>query len=339
MQCSSCRFHNMPGTEVCGRCGTSLGIATAVIDVHPPRAKPLAKRLRRRVPVRRTLYGVRDALAETGTAAAARRVSAALPPGPVLLRMALPGWAHFHAGRRARGHAFVWCFLACLLPGLLLWGTGWGSFFLGLAFSVHSSAALDAVNLTFAGRGFRELMSRSVAITVVLGLAVYWPAGWLLTRVADPRVVAMRTTAFEPDDVVLVNHWATPAPGSVVLYDIPEHTIQLRDGNRAVNTLYRGERIERILAGPGDRVLVEGGLLRVNGRPAPHLPLNTRRLPVRLAQTVPPDHYFVLPTTTEVLPEPGETSAWEGLSMVPAGSVRGVAYARSQPLSRFEVIR
>jgi hypothetical protein len=339
MQCSSCRFQNMPGTEVCGRCGTSLGIATAVIDVHPPRAKPLTKRLRRRLPVRRAMYGVRGALGETATAAAARRVSAALPPGPVLARMPLPGWAHFYTGRRARGHAFVWCFLACLLPGLLLWGSGWGSVFVGLAFSVHSSAALDVINLAFPRFGFREVMSRSVAVTLVLGVAVYWPAGRLLTRVADPRVMATQTTRFARDDVVLVNHWAAPSPGSVVLYDIPPRTIREHDGHRAVNTVYQGERVERILAGPGDHVLVQGGLLWINGGPAPHLPLNTRRLPARLAQTVPPDHYFILPSTTEVLPNPADAAAWEGLSMVPAESVRGIAYARSQPLSRFEVIR
>jgi hypothetical protein len=63
------------------------------------------------------------------------------------------------------------------------------------------------------------------------------------------------------------------------------------------------------------------------------------RLPTRLAQKVPPDCYFILPSTTRTLPEPEQTGAWEMISMVPTESVRGVAYVRSQPLSRFEIIR
>src|SRR5919204_650375 len=47
MQCPSCRFQNMPGVEVCGRCGSSLRLATAVVDVHPPRARAWQKRVRR----------------------------------------------------------------------------------------------------------------------------------------------------------------------------------------------------------------------------------------------------------------------------------------------------
>src|SRR5215213_6505561 len=38
MQCSSCGFENMPGSEACARCASSLSLATAVMDVHPPRA-------------------------------------------------------------------------------------------------------------------------------------------------------------------------------------------------------------------------------------------------------------------------------------------------------------
>jgi hypothetical protein len=278
-------------------------------------------------------------LADTGTAGAARRLASSLPPAGILLRLAFPGWAHFYAGRRARGHAFLWAFVACLLPGLLLWGTGWGSIFLGLAFSVHSSAALDVLNLTFGRCSFGQLMARSVAVSVVVAGAVYWPAGWLLTRVADPQVMAMRTGAFNAGDVVLVNHWANVAPGRVVLYDIPPHMAVLADGNRRVNTLFRGARIERVIAGPGDAVRVEHGVVFVNGRPSQWLPLDTRRLPARLAQTVPQGHYFILPTTTDVLPAVDQAQTWAAISMVPAESVRGLAYARSQPLSRFEVIR
>jgi hypothetical protein len=339
MQCASCRFQNMPGTAMCGRCGTSLGLAIAVIDVHPPRARPLTKRLRRQLPIRRAVYGVRDVVASAGTAVAGRRMMLALPPAPIFLRLIVPGWSHFHAGQRVRGHLFLWAFLACLLPGLLFWGTGWGSVLLGLAFSVHSSAALDVVMLTFVDCGLRKRLARSVYVSVLVGVAIYWPAGRLLTGFADPQVVSMKITGFDPGDVVLVNHWATPAPGRIVLYDIPQYTVGERDGHRAVNVFYRGDRIERVLAGPGDSVRWEKGRLFVNGEPAPWLPLDARRAPTRLELTIPPDHFFILPSTTVNLPGPDQVPAWAALSVVPRESVRGLAYARSQPLSRFEVIR
>jgi hypothetical protein len=329
----------MPGTDVCGRCGTSMGIATAVIDVHPPRARPLTKRLRRRLPIHRAAYAARDAFAHAGTAAAARRIALSFPPSPVFLRLIVPGWSHLYTGQRVRGHLFLWSFLACLLPGLLLWGSGWGSIWLGLAFSVHSSAALDVVMQTFADCGMRDRIARSIAVSVLVGVVVYWPAGWLLTRLADPQVITMRLTDYAVDDVVLVNHWANPAPGRMVLYDIPDYTARLRDGHRNIYTHFRGGRIERILAGPGAAVRVERGYVFINGRPSRWQPRDPGRLPTLWTQTVPPDHYFILPTTTNILPAAEDVVTWESVSMVPSENILGRAYARSQPLSRFKLIR
>src|SRR4051812_28631702 len=105
MQCSNCRFQNMPGSDVCGRCGTSLRLATAVIDVQPPRASPLARRLRRVgrvVPVGRAWYAARDAATGRTKALAPawhlppRRLLAAMTVG-----LLVPGLSHFRLGRRA----------------------------------------------------------------------------------------------------------------------------------------------------------------------------------------------------------------------------------------------
>ena len=71
MQCPSCRFENMPGLESCGRCGTSLRLSTAVIDVSPPRASNTAKRVRKVVP-RRFFYQARDIAGEARRASPAR---------------------------------------------------------------------------------------------------------------------------------------------------------------------------------------------------------------------------------------------------------------------------
>ena len=54
----------MPGLESCGRCGTSLPLGTATIDINPPRASRTAKRVRKVVP-RRLLYQARDVAAKS----------------------------------------------------------------------------------------------------------------------------------------------------------------------------------------------------------------------------------------------------------------------------------
>src|SRR5947209_16589193 len=99
MKCVNCQFQNMPGSTVCGRCGTALGLATATaIDVHPPRAGRWRKRVREALPVRRAYFGLRDA------AERARVSRLAAPGGDVafLLRLTVPAWPQFAAAQRLR---------------------------------------------------------------------------------------------------------------------------------------------------------------------------------------------------------------------------------------------
>src|SRR5437764_12938278 len=172
MQCTNCQFQNMPGTDVCGRCGTSLALRSAAIDVHPPRARALTKRLRRALPVRRAYVTVRDNLAAARREGADQNTS--LSPG-LILRMALPAWPQFYLGLRRRGHIFLWSFIAALIPGILFFGSNSGLVLLGFAFSIHSSSALDVIMYTFPNAGFRDRMARSMLISVLLALVIYWP--------------------------------------------------------------------------------------------------------------------------------------------------------------------
>src|SRR5262245_19626175 len=100
MQCPNCRFQNMPGLESCGRCGTSLALATAVLDVNPPRATSWQKHVRRWLPwrsVNNLRYAARDHRISVGKAL--DEAAIALPESRLLARLIIPGWAHFFQGQ------------------------------------------------------------------------------------------------------------------------------------------------------------------------------------------------------------------------------------------------
>ncbi|MBI3409524.1 MAG: hypothetical protein HY040_14380 [Planctomycetes bacterium] len=332
MQCPSCRFENMPGLDACGRCGSNLKLATAVLDVEPPRATAWQKRLRRWLPwysANRFRYAARD-----GRAAAADLLDEAgfpLPEPSILLRFLVPGWAHFFCGQKARGRLFLGAFLGLFGGGILCWGSGLGNFLLGLAVSVHASSVIDILFRRPAG-----IVSRLVAgfaVMLVLGVAIYFPAGWLATRVAMPVTVQINTPVFKAGEVLLVNTWATPKPGSLVLCSPP----------RTVGGVYiqAGQFIDRVLAGPGDRVLWENGQLFVNGQPSALSPVNPRLTPRRLEiPQVPADHFFIIPTNVEVRGNWNEQNnplepAWLAISLFRADRIDGTVYFRTEPLTRF----
>jgi signal peptidase I len=332
MQCTNCQFQNMPGTDACGRCGTSLRLATAVIDVHPPRAGRVAKRVRRAVPVRRMFYGVRDAADAAGATPAAIQFASVFPLG-LFARLVVPGWSHFYLGLRWRGHLFLWLFLAVLLPGLLLLGTLTGGVLIGLAFGVHSTAALDVVTRTFTDASIRDRVARSALVSMLLAVMLYLPVAWAISYVAAPRIIAMMQPPFAADDVVLVNHLASPDPGDVVVYSIPPY--ETTGGRRVNNVIYTQDRIDRVLAGPGDQVTWADGKLSVNGAPSDLLPLMPTLVTRRLEATVPDRHVLILPSTTPNIRLVENAGVWQHMSMVPIESISGQVWARSSPLSRF----
>lgn len=329
----------MPGSEACGRCGTSLGLATAVMDVHPPRASRLRKRLRKHVPVRKAILGARDAVGAAGATSAIHRAAVAAP-WSLFLRNALPGWAHFYAGQRVRGHLFLWGTLLFLIPGLLMLGTMWGSIWLGLAFSVHSSAALDIVTQSFPDAGMRDRIARSIMVSFLLAVLVYIPIGVAILRVADPTAVQFDIPPFKNGDVVLINHLTQPRAGQIVMYRIPEQTYeQVRNGHTRYFTHFTGERIDRILAEPGDRVVWDSGVLTINGVSSEFRAMNPANVPKRLALTVPANHFLIFPSTTPYVRQTDSESMWKTLSVVPADQLMGHVYFRAHPMSRFSRLR
>jgi hypothetical protein len=342
MQCPNCNFFNMPGSTACGRCGTSLTIGGAggggggvAIDVAPPRAGRVSLRLRRMVPLRRTYYQARDALASTRPPKVVRKAAPYLPPFPVFVRLIFPGWSHFYLRQRLRGHLFLWGFVACLLLMLLNFGTMWGGIWLGMAFSVHSSAALDVVTQTFADAGLRDRMVRSIALSVVLWFGVYYPAGLLIAPIAHPYIVQFPMEPFLPDDVVIVSSFATPRVGRVVMYQLADYHFMLGTGMHGRREeIYSGQAIDRILAGPGDTVECIRGELRVNGQPSRFAPLNAVKLATAFKLTIPQGRWFIVPSGAPRIADINTADAWSTVGIVASEGIVGRAYLRSHPVWR-----
>jgi hypothetical protein len=334
----------MPGSELCGRCGTSLRIASVAIDVHPPRAGRWTKRVRRvtpRLPVRSGATGAIRSLADRTASAFSARISDNTPALPLLLRAPFPGWPQLYAGNRILGRVFLYTWLLLMAVWLLFfYGTTFGSMLLGLAFSAHSSSFADATNHILEPTSMRRRMAYSVCTSILLFGFLYLPAGRVLFRYADPMVMQVAPYPFETGDVVLVNHAAfvraAPKPGQVVLFEPDDFRVP--DGGHRY-TLYTGPRIDRVLAGPGDVVRWSHRRLTVNGRTSLLEPLNSAVVQSPFTVTVPADTYLILPSTTPYVGPAMKGTDLANMSLVPADRIKGTVYLLSHPLSRLKLMR
>jgi hypothetical protein len=342
MQCSNCQFENMPGVESCGRCGGSLNLAAAAINVLPPRAGRWSKRMHRFAPI---TFRLRQWRFQIVNAMASSLGAVTLPrPAPgVFWRMIVPGWPQIHCGQVTRGRVFLYAYLAALIPGMLFTGTLFGSLLLGLAISVHASSVLDVVMSATSDLATRILYS--LVCFLALAAMIYWPVHWLVGQVAVPQRITVSAPPLEVGDVLWYNpsayRWSPPQVGDVVLYVIPQMRLQGRA--RGGNAMYQiqGARIDRVVAGPGQELEWTQEGLVVDGRPSPWRPLNLDRAPLGWKVTVPAGQVCIVPSTTAI-PQGAATTFRRNLARMSLISIRGVngkVYFRSQPLWRIGWIR
>lgn len=345
MQCLSCRFENRPGLASCARCGTTLDFRALEIDVHPPRAGRNAKRLRQLTP-RSSLYRTRDAVSSafrrfSGTVIEDAKIP--IPSLPVFFRLIVPGWAHFYCGFQVLGGLFLAAYLVLFALGLLLWGMQAGAICTGLAFSVHASSAVDVLIRQRTVR-FPSMVATAGVVWLALGLGVYAPIAWVLSRLAETRMYDYDAPPFQRFDVVLCNRWAfawnAPRPGDVVVLSAPsERNIATGPRQGHVEHMVReAEVVDRVLGRPGDRVIWENKTLSLNGVAVPWRPLVPEKLPPQLDLTVPEGRYLILPTASAGLSAATPPTTWREIGFFPAESIRGGAYLRL-PLTRLWFIR
>jgi signal peptidase I len=333
----------MPGVDVCGRCGSRLGLRTLAIDVHPPRAGALAKRLRRWLPLRSAYYGVRDAgrafVRESGLAASWQGNFSGTVGG-LFARAIVPGWPQFYLGQKWSGRLFLGSYLGLMFLALLLFGTTLGMLFAGLAFSVHVSSCVSV--LRWGGLRGLSYWNGVVLTFLVLGFGLYAPAGWLLSHVVWPAEIRHDAAPFEHGDVVLYSpgyYWfREPRPGDVVLYERPSGNFRLAGNQHGYIRVAPGQWIERILAGPGDHVRWENGRLTVNGQAALFQPLNSAVSLPSFSWDIPQEHYLILSAIGGRQRIDLSETDWRFLIVVPRSSIHGRVFLRSYPFTRVQRI-
>jgi len=322
----------------CCRCGTHLRLRDAAVDVHPPRARRWRKRVDGLLPRQEFRRGWRAFASRIGGSPSDMLVTS---PWSLLWRSVVPGWAHFHLGQKVRGRIFLGLFGCFLLGGLLSFGSLLGNVLIGLAMSVHASAVLDILEQDQRGDRLGRVL-RAVIALVVLLLLFYVPVVYVVGSVAGTRLIQQTMPPLREGDVLLCNYWAywrsLPSPGDVVLYESAgaEVTGRTPGGGNMVVRIEQGERIDRVLAGPGDRVRCRQSVLFINETPSEWQPLNPSVLSFDWDYKIPRGHLCIIPSTL-LTPEQFR-HAWQHLISVPQGTVRARVYFQLHPLSRLGFI-
>jgi hypothetical protein len=168
-----------------------------------------------------------------------------------------------------------------------------------------------------------------------------------MSNVAAIREYGVTSPPFERSDVLVYNRWAyawrEPRPGDVVLFHSTGNpTVRLPpDANRPYRrgVLREYEVVDRLLAGPGDRVVWDKGTLSVNGAAVPWTPLIPSKLPAHLEINVPRGNYLVLPTSSLGTSAETPIQQWEWGGLLTRDDILGGVYLRLHPLSRLWFIR
>jgi hypothetical protein len=339
MQCPSCQFENMPGSSRCARCGGLLALAAAAIDVHPPRASQLS----RKIPglwtriwwLRRAWGNFQPSLMRPLRQLVSRFDDTDFRLGTIL-RTIIPGWAHSYRRNRPRAIVFFFGFLALFIPGVLFLGTSLGSILLGLAFAWHVAAASDALVGRFATIGDRFVFA--IGCAAVLGFALYLPAGGCLSRVAVPIQINQTIPPFAAGEVLWYNPSANVEPGDYVLYQIPDTSLGGAMNGHNARYFFRNQWINRVVAVAGQRVRLKKRQLYVDGMLSPWQPRLGDWGDFEFDTTLPGDTVLIPPDALVPTGARMTESAWRRLSFVSRFSIDGPIFLRSHPLWRFSRI-
>lgn len=227
-----------------------------------------------------------------------------MTPEPLDMRtlgwaLLLPGMGQIRTGRRVFGAILLWTWLALWLLVLVSLGTPWQSLFFMMLVPVHALGVLEvfAANLCWERFLWRALFGLVIWAALFLGL--YRPMRWLGGRFALFPTIhgAAGGVLADGDGLVVTGPWLQLRQyrvGDIVLYEIPASA----EGGYFVRG---GQGCDRVVAGPGDHLVISRGQIQVNGSvpPANGVPLGA--LPqIDFDYTPGTGQYVVLPSLLRV---------------------------------------
>jgi hypothetical protein len=304
MQCVNCQFFNVPGSAVCGRCGTTLRFDQLNVSTTPPRA-PRHGRWLRNLGLTWLNLGREAARSAREDASGAARplLGDDAPPPDLFVRMIVPGWALRRVGAVAVGWLALAAWVALVVLSVLFLGWQIGGLFLGGAFAVHYISGLAAVRIAGYDRVYTFRLGAVIA--VILLVTLYVPVPWLFQRfVAQPVAINRPVGSFHEGDVILYAPAVTGAgPGQWVVFQVTERFQITPDTRRqhAVAWVQSGQYMAQVVARPGDAVEWTGKELLVNGDLAIWQPTGHWAEAKPQKTTVSDGHYLVAPWVPDMV--------------------------------------
>lgn len=337
MQCVNCQFENLPGVTTCGRCQSSLVLAT--ICVTPIRASRLGLQTR----MRRLFYRCESAIRQAIPWIPKDFIDAISSPHWTAAALSIvPGLGHFVFGQRRLGAILLGLWLLLLMLALLAFPYGSALYIFSFAIAVHSFAVISHFS--------RSLSAMRIAIRCVFGMMaymvlymyVYAPTASLaanyvsgITLPSLPSNPLLQTG----DGILFEGPWMrqeTFNRGDLVVYQINEHQLS------GHNYTHAGMGIDRVIGVPGDTVSVQGGVLLVNGVEPPEPARPIALMPMAdFSFYVPNGHLAIVPSLARLYEHQTTMSKEMATTMVDVqlSDVYGRVLYRVKPWSRLGAVR
>lgn len=296
MQCPHCNSFLPPGASDCWQCGYRAGqqrTAPADVNVHPPRASQLAKRLRKIVYAYR-LESFATKLLEKTTLQMAQHGYAVN-----MVLSVIPGLGHWRSGRSRLARLYFATFIGLLLLAVLLWGYALAQLIVAAMIFLHLYCILDNARAQFAVQPILNRLIWSAIIGFALLLCVYLPMDWLRRSLVNDIIVTYDThsTLVAQGEMLLINPRIDPDKlrrGDIVLLEIKGEYFR-EFGYLEQFYLPNSQVLDRVLALSGDTIAFKPDGIWVNDQQLSpeQYPINAQTLPDTGTWVVPPRCCFI----------------------------------------------
>lgn len=334
MRCQRCKFENIPGQKTCLKCGSTLEIKSAAINIYPPRMPKWKKPLR---DVMRSMRKSKVAPQINDKSFFSPRLKEFFSDSiSGLLISIIPGLAHLlqHRFKEIRWYFLAWSIL--LFLGLFLYGSPAGYICLGLTIGVHAAIALQYGIL----KDLPNISEKVVmAILVLIGLTFLYrfiPRMPFLNFTGAHSSLTIPYYNVETGDYLLarggLNEKVLLARGSLILMHPVTVTGNVRFAARGNDTT-----IGEVVGLPNENLRIVNNVFIIDGRKldAERYPVPQWLRQVSFSATIPNDSYFVS-IRYNVRAHNMRLSAAHirQVCIVKSGDIEAKAFMRWWPLSR-----